>query len=123
MSPPACLPETAAKNLPMDLIIFTGEPFETESKPGATPLSLAIERLVLKTKNGAGCRANFRRILFCDLRAGCSANRQRDVDLVDCFVEVLGDALLVFHLGGAEHLCYQPLGFAQLCVRQRLRLL
>jgi hypothetical protein len=43
--------------------------------------------------------------------------------LVDGFVEVFCDALLILHGGGSEHIGDQPTGFAQLVVGQRLRLL
>jgi len=42
--------------------------------------------------------------------------------LVDGFVEVFGDALLILDGGGSEHIGDQPAGFAQLVVGQRLRL-
>lgn len=42
--------------------------------------------------------------------------------MVDGFVEVFCDALLILHGGGSEHIGDQPAGFAQLVVGQRLRL-
>ncbi len=42
--------------------------------------------------------------------------------MVDGFVEVFGDALLILDGGGSEHIGDQPAGFAQLVVGQRLRL-
>ena len=43
--------------------------------------------------------------------------------MIDGVGDVFGDALLVFDFGGAQHVLKQSLCFAQLGVRQRLRLL
>jgi len=76
-----------------------------------------------KEKTGAGAPRQLGKIYNLCSRLPDSANGQGDVDLIDGVVDVFGDARLIFDFGGAQHILEQSLGFAQLGVRQRLRLL